>query len=174
MARTIKQKEQQRQADQRYRKKHKERMGAYNRKYQDEHKEQIARQHHIWWKKWYALNKESRRVYARKYQMEHSLEIKLKGKESRRKLKTEVLTQYGNSKCACVRCGESRLACLSLDHIRGGGRERHREGEFTGVRLYAQLKKLGFPKGDFQTLCMNCQWIKRVENNELPWQTEKL
>ena len=42
-------------------------------------------------------------------------------------IKIETLTRYGDGRLACVMCGESRLACLSLDHIDGSGR-LHRKG----------------------------------------------
>lgn len=82
----------------------------------------------------------------------------------RAKLKISVLTYYGNGKCACVRCGESRTACLSIDHIDGNGAEERRN-DLKGKSLYSYLHKRGFPLG-YQTLCMNCQWVKRFENNE--------
>lgn len=172
MARTEKQKEQNRQAKKRYYRRSREKQLAYNRKYRAEHKEQIAKWHRVWWANWYALNKESRKAYGQRYREEHSLEIKTKAKDWRCKLKLEVLTHYGGGKCRCVKCGESRMACLSLDHIQGGGTERRRRGEKSGVVLYIELRKLGFPKGTFQTLCMNCQWVKRIENNELPFQSK--
>lgn len=85
-------------------------------------------------------------------------------------LKLAVLTRYGGGKCACSRCGESRLACLSIDHINGkhtavyedktpAGKIRH------GRDLYCWLKAKDYPDG-YQTLCMNCQWVKRYENGE--------
>jgi hypothetical protein len=37
---------------------------------------------------------------------------------------------------------------------------------FAGYGFYTWLKKNGFPEG-LQVLCMNCNWVKRVENNEL-------
>lgn len=80
--------------------------------------------------------------------------------------KVEVLTHYGNGKCACVQCGESRLACLSIDHIAGNGKaEKRKYGYKSGQGTYRWLKCNGYPRG-YQTLCMNCQWIKRFMNNE--------
>lgn len=84
---------------------------------------------------------------------------------SRRKLKIEVMTYYGNDKCACVICGESRLACLSIDHINGGGFEQRQALGISGSSFHYWLKKQGFPDG-YQTLCMNDQFIKREEKNE--------
>ncbi len=76
------------------------------------------------------------------------------------RIKTEVLTYYGNGLFACVICGESRLHCLSIDHINGNGSlERKRLGK-AGLGFYYWLKKQGYPEG-YRTLCMNCQFIER-------------
>jgi len=80
-----------------------------------------------------------------------------------RKLKTEVLTHYGGGKLACVKCGFLDFRALSLDHIHGGGRE---ERGNSSQGFFLRLKREGYPEG-YQTLCMNCQFIKRYENNEL-------
>jgi len=83
----------------------------------------------------------------------------------RKELRLEILAHYGRGRLACVRCGEARLPCLSLDHIGGGGRAHKRALRRRGNGLYALLKCQGFPEG-YQTLCMNCQFIKRSENHE--------
>lgn len=54
------------------------------------------------------------------------------------------------------------MACLSIDHIKGGG---NKHLKLIKGNLYNWLIKNNFPTG-FQTLCMNCQFIKRYENNE--------
>ena len=76
-----------------------------------------------------------------------------------RKQKIRVLTHYGGGKLACVQCGFSDIRALSIDHIAGEG-YRDRRGN-----LYCRLIRQNFPPG-YQTLCMNCQLIKRFENNE--------
>ena len=76
-----------------------------------------------------------------------------------------VLVHYGNGKCACVRCGEARPACLSLDHINGRLNTPNIRKELKGRDLYLWLINNNFPDG-LQTLCMNCQWVKRFENKE--------
>ena len=77
----------------------------------------------------------------------------------------EILTHYGGGKLACVVCGEGRLACLSIDHINGGG-TKHRKQMGGGSAFYCWLKKQNYPKG-YQTLCMNCQFVKRFERREV-------
>ena len=68
-------------------------------------------------------------------------------------LKLTVFNVYGGPRC--VGCGESELACLSMDHINGGG-NRHRR-EVGSHSIYDKLKKNNYPPG-FRVLCMNCQF----------------
>jgi hypothetical protein len=86
-------------------------------------------------------------------------------------VKIEVLTHYGNGRCQCVMCGESRLACLTLDHIDGGGKQLRKNGERSGVNLCHDLKKKSYPKG-YQTLCMNCQFCKAILDRSFGWYAE--
>lgn len=64
----------------------------------------------------------------------------------------------------CHKCGFSDIRALSLDMIKGG----HRASglPFGGTKLYRLLRKQDYPDG-WQVLCMNCQYIKREENQEL-------
>ena len=79
--------------------------------------------------------------------------------------KIRVLTVYGNGKLACVRCGFDDVRALSIDHINGGGSEDRRQKGLKSSGFYGWLQKHNYPDG-FQTLCMNCQWVKRFENSE--------
>ena len=86
-------------------------------------------------------------------------------RDKTRKLKVEVLTHYGDSKCACVGCGFNDIGALSIDHIEGGG-NRHRKSKLrSSSAFYAWLKAENYPEG-YQTLCMNCQFLKRFERGE--------
>jgi hypothetical protein len=92
----------------------------------------------------------------------------LKVKERNHKLKEEVMRHY-SPELKCQRCGFSDIRALSIDHIDGKGAEHRRQLGIIrghgGRSIYIWLKKNNFPVG-FQILCMNCQWIKRAENNE--------
>ena len=85
--------------------------------------------------------------------------------------KLMALTHYGGGKLACVKCGFSDIRALSLDHIEGGGskeraeQKRNHKRVLSGKALYRNLHLRGFPKG-YQTLCMNCQFIKRYTHKE--------
>jgi hypothetical protein len=80
------------------------------------------------------------------------------------RIRIEVLTHYGNGKLACIKCGFNDIRALTLDHINGGGREHMRSIKSTEISIW--VRKHDFPIG-FQTLCMNCQFIKRSENHEM-------
>ena len=80
--------------------------------------------------------------------------------------KVAVLTHYSNTPYPkCVRCSETDVRVLTIDHINGGG---WRERQANGTRVYDRLFKAGFPSG-YQTLCMNDQLRKKTENRESPW-----
>jgi hypothetical protein len=77
--------------------------------------------------------------------------------EHNQQIKKDVLTHYGNGKCACVICGFDKLPALSIDHIDGGGNEHRRQLNIgAGIRFYLHLKKDNYPDG-YRTLCQNCQ-----------------
>lgn len=77
--------------------------------------------------------------------------------------KAQVISELTSGEMCCSLCGFDDIRALSVDHIDGNGAE-HRKS-VRGCHLYKWLIKNNFPEG-FQVLCMNCQWIKRHENNE--------
>lgn len=109
--------------------------------------------------------KDCKKKQQREYRRGNSEKVALAQKRMIGVLKREVLTYYGNGKLACVRCGFSDIRALSIDHIHGGGTKMRRKGEVGGWAWYYKLRSQDYPEG-YQTLCMNCQFIKREENNE--------
>jgi len=151
----------------------------YSKRYREEHKDKLRE----WAKKNYVNNRESILANKKRYRDERSSEQIRKQLDaqikSKRKLKFELLLHYSKVfdsnavvPCCCdpfhlhlFNCPFlTELDSLSIDHINGGGTEERKK---TGSGLYAQLKKRGFPEG-YQVLCMNCQYVKRVRNNEVP------
>ena len=93
-------------------------------------------------------------------------------KEYSKKIRIEVLTHYGNGELRCVNpnClvsgGCTDIRALQLDHINGGGCKHRREIRGSGgINLYRWLQENNYPEG-YQTLCANCNWIKKVVNKE--------
>jgi len=143
-----------------YYQEHREELLTKQKKYSEEHKEQIkiyAQQ--------YLQSEHGKQVIA-KWEVNNRERIYERDRNYRKVLRQEVLTYYGGGKCACVRCGIDDIRVLSIDHIKSNGKEHRQKMKDEGINsIYRWLKKKGYPEG-YQTLCMNCQWIKRYENNE--------
>ncbi len=83
-------------------------------------------------------------------------------KQKKLELKQLILTHYGNGKLVCTTCGEGRIECLSIDHMNNNGNQHRKEiGNLSGNGFYSWLKRENLPIG-YQTLCMNCQFIKAL------------
>lgn len=81
-----------------------------------------------------------------------------------KKIRSAALSVLGGK---CVHCGFSDVRALQIDHVNGGGsKDKKRRG--CGGQFYNQVIKSFLNKeNEFQLLCANCNWIKRVENNEV-------
>jgi hypothetical protein len=82
------------------------------------------------------------------------------GARYRDNLRKEMIENYGG---VCVLCGHSNPAALCLDHINDDSdieKEYFRDGSRGGDKLYALLKREGWPKDRFQLLCYNCNALK--------------
>ena len=126
--------------------------GVYAKAYYLKHRERMAPEN---------------RARARAYYAALPKELRVDPKPRYRALKSRALATLGG---VCVRCGFTDERALQIDHIDGCGVvERVR----TDVRtIYFRVSR-GETAG-FQILCANCNWIKRVENDEhLPMTHEK-
>lgn len=87
-------------------------------------------------------------------------------KDSKAKLRAEILSNYGG---VCTCCGEDIPEFLAVDHVFNDG-AAHRK-ELGNKMLYHWLRKNGFPKDRFQLLCHNCNMAKSIYG-ECPHQKE--
>ena len=128
---------------------HKEEAQEGARKYREEHREGLKQA-------------------ARDYYLTHKVESKERVTRNRKKRKIEALIHYGNGVLACVRCGFDDIRALTIDHINNNGAEHRRElfgRNKPDPRLGSWLRARDYPDG-YQTLCMNCQFIKEAERRE--------
>lgn len=73
-------------------------------------------------------------------------------------LKLEVFCGLGGS---CVCCSESDLRFLTVDHLNRGGAEHRREVGADTDKVYADIKRQGYPRDKFRILCWNCHMATR-------------
>jgi len=135
----------------------------YNHGYYIAHKERRLKMS----KQWKATHKARVLEKHREWRLKNIEKWRELIKKEQQKLKREILTYYGNGRLACAKCGFANMRALSIDHVNGEGKKQreeiHRSGG--GANFYRWLKKENYPDG-YQTLCMNCQFIKRVTNKE--------
>ncbi len=147
--------------------KNKEKTRKYLQDYRAKNLERIREISRLSAQAWRKKYPDKSKQGALEYYYKNVEKIRLRRRVGAQELKKNLLTHYGNAEYACVTCGESRSACLSLDHINNNGYLGRKENGLSGTRLYQYLKANNYPKG-FQTLCMNCQFIKREECREKP------
>ncbi len=119
-------------------------------------------------KKWGQDHPIKRKRIANKYYWRNVEKMHEIGRRYVDNLRKLVFGHYSPN-LVCQRCGFSDIRALSIDHIAGGGlahaRQLGHKNMRGGTNLYRWIRDNGFPTG-FQVLCMNCQFIKRHENNE--------
>lgn len=162
MSRSIKKKK----YDQKYFQEHREEIYAKHSKYMQEHPEQRKKhiERNLLRRQQNPDVAEKARESNRKWREKHPNRSRKSSDSWKLSTKIEVLTYYGKGKLACIRCGYSDLRALSIDHIKDNGAEERRKDKTasTGTWFYSRLRRRGYPQG-YQTLCMNCQFIKKAE-----------
>lgn len=111
------------------------------------------------------------RQNVRKWQKLHPDQVLESSKQSRAKLRLNVLLAYGG-KCIC--CGETIVEFLQLDHVNNDGKEHRRQisnGLHSGSRVYKWAKDNSYPPS-LQILCGNCHNAK-THYGGCPHQKEK-
>ena len=156
----------------------KEKQRQYNKEsyHRNRNKPDYKRKRKEYAQRYYQENKEKVREYSKKHHEENRGRISALRKVQRSTpkaiksrsdyntafrvaLKKEVLIHYSNcGDAVCNECGETRLSCLSLDHINNDGNKAGRRG----YNFYLWLKRNSFPDIGLQPLCMNCQFVKRA------------
>lgn len=90
-------------------------------------------------------------------------------------VKAEAMAAYGGA--VCVRCGDTEIEHLTLDHVNGDG-SAHRldlmgDPQRGGKGFYIKLRKRGWPKEPaLQVLCRPCNYKKYVDEERLSCSTK--
>ncbi len=104
---------------------------------------------------YYLKNREELKERERNRKKKLGEELLASRRLGRKKLRQEVLNQYGGE-CAC--CKENRFEFLAIDHIDGGGQSHLKSiGGASNLIYWLRLNK--YPK-EFQVLCHNCNMAK--------------
>jgi hypothetical protein len=96
-------------------------------------------------------------AYHRDYIAKHRHDINLGYQFRRFQLRLDTIAAYGG-KCTC--CGETQTEFLTIDHIEGDGAHERKHFDRSGQKMYAWLRRQGWPKDRYQLLCFNCNCAK--------------
>ena len=113
-----------------------------------------------WYKRNLAKARKQKRENMRRYRNENPQKHREQSRLSKRKLKCQVFGIYGT---ACKCCGFSDIRALTLDHVFNNGSD---ERKAIGERGVYRRSLLAEYRSEYQILCMNCQFIKRVKANK--------
>ena len=112
------------------------------------------------YRNWYNRNKAKARTrkaeLMRKYRAENPEKHRMQSRASKKKLNDALFEMYGK----ICECGFDDMRALTLDHVLNNGAEERKSLGERGV--YRRAIEKYRPK-EYRTLCMNCQFIKRVE-----------
>lgn len=92
----------------------------------------------------------------------HRERVNASNRELIKAARSLVLAKYDHK---CSRCGFSDERALQVDHVVGDGAEEKKSRHSIGEAAYYK-KVFDDVVGKYQLLCANCNWIKRVENEE--------
>jgi len=164
-----------------WREKNPDKLKAQSKRYREKHREECkirCQSYHklhrgeerLFSKKWYSENRQKKNAYNEEWKKLHPEKVKEYLHISQEKAKKELFELLGN-KCANPNClvpgGCREPRCLQVDHVHGNGvqqrkRRKHCSGYYRGI-----LKEIKAGSEDYQLLCANCNWIKRVEEKEV-------
>lgn len=102
------------------------------------------------------------REYMRKYRKENPEKAKEYQRLYMQQIRIEVLKELGG---VCRICSFSDVRALQIDHVNGDGAEDRRKMRGRKYLLFV-LDSVKNKENRYQLLCANCNWIKRVENEE--------
>lgn len=116
---------------------------------------------------WYIRNPDRDRIRKRNWSRKNMNKVLEYEKYYHLTQKIIVLQFYSDGKMCCKNCNyDENIDALTIDHINGGGNKISKQyGIERGSRIYHYIIKECFPDG-LQVLCMNCQFIKRLNNDE--------
>lgn len=130
----------------------------YSKEYYRANKKHIRARNNEWIRKNKARHDKARKRYSRL----NVVKERLRSREWRRVIRTEVLDLLGG---VCCKCGFDDRRALQIDHVKGGGLYDYNRSP-GGVYLSRVKRHIKRGGKKYQLLCANCNWIKRNEQKE--------
>ncbi len=101
--------------------------------------------------------------YQTKYKITHDQWYE----EEHKKTKENVMKLCGNGKAECVLCGSSNIDVLTIDHKNGRQGMARKTKDINrshyGFPFWRKILNGKLNYKEYQTLCMNCNWLKHLK-----------
>ena len=147
---------------------------CYLNKYYQENKIKMRQQNNSYRKENPQIVKECKKRYREKNKQELLLKRKKyyelfpnkevdRGRNVREKLRNQIFDIIGRQ---CIKCGFLDIRALQFDHINGDGYKESKKRGILGKTLRYLRDNPELCKQTLQTLCANCNTIKRFSKNE--------
>ena len=120
--------------------------------------EQTRAKYRKYQQNWRAAHPEQARESNRKYRKAHPGKNRVNLRNHNRRTRLRAIVALGGR---CIWCGFADERALQFDHIIAILQSRLRP--FSTYQIAMQILK---GSEDFQLLCANCNWIKRMDNQE--------
>lgn len=150
-----------------------EKKKARKHRYYLRHKEEINLKRKLY----YQIHKERCKNLSRRWAKEHLEHRRELSRTYQKKLKEKTHHLLGN-KCSNPNCPIPieimNIHCLQIDHVNGGGLKEYKKSKNSYSYYKNILVKIQSGSTDYQLLCVYCNWLKRMENNETPNKREQL
>lgn len=141
----------------------------YGKKRYQGHKKEYNERSKLWARNHPEKSKEINKRCRDKHRKEYNLRVKEYSKRKREETKLELFKLLGGQCMNPYGLHDkpfTDIRCLQIDHVHGGGvKELHSITNRWQYHLKI-LREIQAGSKDYQLLCANCNWIKKVENHE--------
>jgi len=142
-----------------------EKRKARKKRYYLRHKKEISLKR----KSYYQTHTEHCKSLSRTWAKEHPECRRELSRNYLRKLREKIILILGG-KCANPNCPippeKMNARALQIDHVNGGGLKEYKNLKNSYSYYKNILNKIQSGSKNYQLLCVYCNWIKRIENNE--------
>lgn len=113
------------------------------------------------------LLENNRKRWHKNYQSKYKITHEKWYEEEHKKTKENVMKLCGNGKAQCISCGLSNIDILTIDHKNGrqglARKTKDINRSHYGFPFWRKILNGKLNYREFQTLCMNCNWLKHLK-----------
>ena len=115
------------------------------------------------WRAYYKTHSKERIHYNTEWRKRNPQKVRDASKRRYTELRQKVLTKFGRK---CLTCGFTDVRALQIDHVNNDGSLERKKFGRGGTRTFLRIV-LKDTEGRYQLLCANCNFIKRLDKQNV-------